>query len=354
MQDYLKIFSQRSFLGLYIGQVISRLGDGIASIVIVWGVWKLTSSPLLVSLAFVSQTLPQLIFSFIGGITADRFVHKNQMIISDIVRLLITVVAAITSWAGALNHWYLMLAGFLLTSAGCFFNPARAALLPRIVPSDLLQSANELISGSFHGAVLVGPIIGGWLMNYTDIGTLLLVNAVTFGASILGLLVLPSTFSTSGEQRRSIYVDVQGGFNTVVRTPVLAWIVGTFWIGTFLCGGVGDVGRTMLVDQLGAGAVGLGLMSTAMGLGLMVGSFWVAHIKIRHRVRAVMTAWIVDGALFALMGISPKLWFALAVSFLAGVTTAFINVPTESSIQLYGKENTGKVFGCWTITIWLG
>jgi hypothetical protein len=55
MQDYLKIFSQRSFLGLYIGQVISRLGDGIASIVIVWSVWKLTSSSLLVSLGILAD-----------------------------------------------------------------------------------------------------------------------------------------------------------------------------------------------------------------------------------------------------------------------------------------------------------
>lgn len=67
-----------------------------------------------------------------------------------------------------------------------------------------------------------------------------------------------------------------------------------------------------------------------------------------------MLAWTMEGILIAVMGVSPNLWFALLLALLTGVATGLINVPSETAIQQYGKENTGKIFSFWLISIWFG
>lgn len=354
MKQYLRLLQEQSFAGLFLGQIISRFGDGMAAVVVTWTVWERTDSATMVAISMIAQTLPHILFSFAAGIVADRYNHRAVMIATDVVRMAVTCAVALISIAGALAPWHLMLMNFVLAAAGGFFGAARAAAVPRLVAPDQLQAANGLMTGSFQAAILIGPLLGGWLLSVASAGTLLLVNAATFAISILGLLVLPPTFSSAGSERLSMGAGIRRGFAAVRAVPSLAWVIGTFGIGTFLVGGVFEVGKTILVDRLGAGPAGLGLLSTAMGVGLMAGSFWVGRSAAPYKARLVFGAWLIDGLLFALYGLSSHLWMAVGISFLSGVGTAYINVPSGALIQQHGGSSVGQVFSYWTISIWLG
>lgn len=353
MGRYYWLMQQRSLLALFLGQVISRLGDGMFKLALAWIVWTKTSSPALVALALIAQTVPPLLFSFAAGIVADRTVHRNQMIATDVVRMVVTATLAVVGWSGGINHWHLILTGFLLSSGSTFFGPARAAIVPLLVPKEYLGAANGLMSGSFHAAMLIGPLIGGFLLRFTTAPALLMVDALTFAVSLVTLLMLPAT-SSRGRRHGSIYGDAGEGLAVVRRNPSLLWVVGTFGIGTFLSGSVGDVGQILLMDHIGGGPTGLALMSTALGIGLAIGSFLVGRAVVHHHARVVMLAWAADGLLLVLLGLSPSLWVALLLAFFSGIIVAYINVPTESLIQMHGQGNTGKVFSYWNISIWLG
>lgn len=351
---YLWLLRQRAFFSLYMGQTISRLGDGIAQIIITWTVWESTNSPWLVGLALIFQTVPPVLLGFAAGVAADRYPHRNVMIASDVARMAVTLAVAIIGWTVGLTHWHLMVTGFLLVTGSTFFGPARSAIVPSLVPRDRVEAANGLLSGSFHGALLIGPLLGGWLLGFTGVATLIFLDSLTFAISLATLLALPGNTRSADGPRRSVFVQARDGVATVWDNPSLLWVVGTFGVGTFLAGGVFQVGKTLLMDHIGAGAAGLGLYSTVSGVGLMLGSFLCGRKTVQYKARVVMLAWAADGLLLALLGLSPNLWVALALGLLGGIANAYINVPTESLIQLHGGENTGKVFSYWMITIWLG
>lgn len=354
MRTYGALLKNRAFLFLYLGLLISRLGDGMADIVITWTVWESTSSPVMVAITLIINVVPRVVFSFAAGLAADRLVHRTIMAACDIGRMVVVAGAALLAWHGMLETWQLLVASFLISSLGALFGPARAACMPHLLPPDQVQPANGLMSGTFHGALLLGPFLGGMLLNVLNTGSLLMIDAATFVLSLAGILLLPVTRTQRAAHRQSVLADSREGLAMVRGTPALLWVIGTFAIGTFLAGGAGSVGKPLLVDRVGAGAAGLGSMSTVMGLGIMLGSLIAGRLSTRHRVRLVMLAWAADGLLLALLGVAPNLWALLAVSFASGIGTAFINVPTESLIQLHGGTNTGKVFSYWGISIWLG
>ncbi len=354
MRGYRALLGNRNFLFLYLGLLISRFGDGIAKIVITWTVWSETTSPSMVALSMILSVLPPILFSFLAGVAADRHVHRTLMALSDITRLLAALGAAVLAWMGGLEAWHLMLLSFLLGTFGTFFGPARAAAMPHIIDPSKVQAANGLMAGSFHGALLIGPLFGGWLLNLTSPGTLLFVDAMTFAASLLGVMLLPSTVSSTRRQRRSMFTDAREGLKTVIKVPALFWIIATFAIGVFLSGGVGEVGRTLLMDLLGSGPEGLGMVSTSMGIGIMLGSLWVGRVVSSKKARLVMLSWAVNGLIAIVMGLSNSLSTVLVVAFIGGINVAFINVPTEALIQVHGGENTGKVYSYWNIVIQAG
>lgn len=352
MQSYLSLLRQRHFLALYLGLTLSRLGDGLAELAITWSVWKSTDSPAMVALALLLQTLPRTVLPFFAGVVADRQRPRQIMLATDLVRLAVTLLAAAAGWQGRLGPWELMAVGLLLTCASTFFGPARAALMPRLLVPEELPAANGLMSGTFLSAHLVGSLLGGLLFPFVGAAGLIGLDAVTFAVSALALLALPP--GEPAGSKAAFASEVREGLATVWQAPALRRVVATFAVGTLLAGGAVAVGKTMLVDRFGVGAPGLGLLSTAMALGLVAGSLVAGRARFANPARTVMLAWAAEGVLLVLLGLSPTLLAALAVSFASGIVTAFINVPTESLIQLHGGAHTGKVYSYWVITIWLG
>lgn len=352
MRTYQTLLQQPQFLALYLGLALSRVGDGLAELAITWSVWKTTDSAGMVALALLLQTLPRTVLPFFAGVLADRQPPRRVMLAADLVRLVLTLLVAAAGWKGGLAPWQLMAVGFLLTCASTFFGPARAALMPKLLPAADLPAANGLMSGTFLASHLVGQLVGGILFPVLGAAGLILLNAASFGISALAVMALPP-----GEPRGPrppFAAEVRQGLERVWRAPALRWVVVTFGVGTFLAGGAIAVGKTMLVDRWGAGATGLGMLATAMALGLVGGSLVVGRLRLANPARTVMWAWAVSGLLIVALGASPNLPVALAVSFLEGIATAFINVPTESLIQLHAGAHTGKVYSYWTINIWLG
>lgn len=326
----------------------------MASIVITWTVWESTGSPLMVALSMLSSTVPQILFSFAAGIAADRFSHRQVMMLSDAARVLVTVAAALLVWSGEIQSWHWLTINFLLFTAGSFFGPARAAAISRIVPTSDLQAANGLMTASFHTALLVGPLAGGVMLRWFDAGTLLLVDSLTFGVSMLGLMAIPHTLSDSRSERPGLLGSVREALAALRATPSLLWVVGTFGVGTFLAGGIHQVGKTLLVDQVGAGAAGLGLLSFASGVGIMVGSLLIGRLRSRQRARLVFLGWLGVGLVMGLYSLPTSLWLLVVATLLSSLASAVINVPTGALIQQYGGNSTGRVFSYWTINIWAG
>jgi len=144
--DIMDTLRNRNFLALWIGQLVSQIGDQFATIAVLMLVNNLTDSTLPLAILALSLAIPQIIFGLVGGVCVDRLDRKAVMIISDVIRGLAILTALFIQHASQLYILYLAI--FVMATVGAFYYPARNAVIPNIVPDEMLLTANALIQSS--------------------------------------------------------------------------------------------------------------------------------------------------------------------------------------------------------------
>src|SRR5262245_18039303 len=126
------LLRHRDFLLLFVGQGISRLGDGLYTATVAWLAWTLTHRPGAVALVTVAAYAPTFLATLIGASYADRYDRRRLMIATDLVRASVVAIAPLLLALGLLNLTLLIVVAALLSLIGAPFAPARNAYLPQI------------------------------------------------------------------------------------------------------------------------------------------------------------------------------------------------------------------------------
>ena len=175
------------FATYWAAQTISRLGDPITLIALAASTYRVTQSAFATGFAVLVATLPQATFGFFGGAVADSWGHRRAMVICDLVRALAIGAIPIVLHAGlslAVVFGLVIAAGL----AAAVFNPARIAVVPSLVPTSHLITANSMVYASDRVVEVVGAAAAGILV--AAIGDFaFFVDAATF--AIAALLMLP-------------------------------------------------------------------------------------------------------------------------------------------------------------------
>ena len=166
----LAILRQRNFALLWLGGLISFVGDWVLFIALPVYVYDLTGSALATGGMFIAQTAPRLLFGSIAGVFADRWDRKRTMIVANVLSaaalLLLLPVHSIA------DLWLVYLAAFLQASITLFFQPAESALVPTLVGEEQLVYANALTALNWELTRLIAPPLGGLVMALFALTTL--------------------------------------------------------------------------------------------------------------------------------------------------------------------------------------
>jgi len=175
-----RLFINRNVFNLFSGQTISQSGDSIFEIALLWMLLELTGSNAMTGLIAMSGYLPSLLFGLFSGALVDRFDKRRIMLLADVARAVLVMCIPILYYAGGLNGLILGVFTFAIASFNTLFNPARDALVGKIVPPEKLLQANSLIHTSWQYALFVGPAIAGFLLIFVNEIQLFIVDAFTF------------------------------------------------------------------------------------------------------------------------------------------------------------------------------
>ena len=207
--------SLRDFRLLWIGQTVSTAGDQIFPIAVTIAVLDATdNSAGKVGLVLAARWAALVLFVLIGGVWADRLSRKAVMIAADAFRMVVVLGLAMLPTSPPL--WLLALLVFLVGGGEAFFRPANGGLIPAVVPEDKRTSANALTSVSLRTAAIVGPAIGALLVSTTSVHVAFLVDAATFGVSLLTLVRLHEP-RVERPPSKSVVQDIRTGFVEVLR-----------------------------------------------------------------------------------------------------------------------------------------
>jgi MFS family permease len=302
------------------GWMISVIGRQVQDVAVGYELYYRTGSKLALGWVGLSQALPLLILALPAGQLADRFDRRWLMIISQLFWAASSLGLAIVShMQGPVPLvYFLLVTGTIAHATGW---PARAAMLPQVVPPETFNNAVTWNSSFFQIASVVGPAIAGLILLWGAPAAYLIDVAcgITFAMLLTQLRLRPAGRSKEPASFRTL----TEGVRWVWRTPI---ILATISLDLFavLLGGATILMPVFAKDILHVGKVGLGVLRTAPAVGAFLGAMLIAHMPPMKRAGMAML-WAVAGFGVAtiVFGVSTSFWLSFLMLALTG---AFDNV----------------------------
>ena len=319
----LQPLERRDFALLTTGSVVSLLGDGFFSIALAWQVYEISNVPTALSIVGVAWTVPLIAFLLLGGVFTDRYDRRRLMIGADIVRAAAIGVLGILSLGGVIELWHVVALIAFVGLGDAFFNPAATAIVPDLLPDELLPQANAL-----NGLVrpltirLVGPAVGGFVVALLGAGTAFIVDAASFLVSAVAIASIsrPPARAVVSHGVRQALAEVGEGLAFARRTPWL-WATLVSAMFSLLCfiGPVQVLLPFLVKNRLDLGPEALGAIFAVGGVGSVLSAIAIGQLGLPRRYVTIMYAcWALGVALLAGYGLMTSLWHGMLI----GLVTA--------------------------------
>ena len=333
-----RALKHRDFRLLGLATLISIVGTQMQNVGVDWHIYVLTHSPLALGFVGLVRVVPIIALSLWGGVIADRHDRKRVIFAAQSVMAAAALLLAVATFLHRETLWLIYLLTALASAATAFDNPARQALIPRLVPSRDLPGALSLNLTFFHVAMIAGPAASGLVIASTSrwsgggtrgLSLIYLGNAVSFGAVLVALFLIrasgvPGSRSAAPPSMRRALAD---GLRFVFRTPIMVSTMALDFFATLFSGAMSLL--PIVSDQiLHVGPAGYGWLRSAPAIGALAGSLFTAvHALPRRQGPIFLWAVAAYGAATIVYGLSrsfPLTFAALAAAGLADLVSTVI------------------------------
>src|SRR5580765_1641094 len=190
VRSTLRALRHRNFQLFFAGQLISLIGTWMQNVAQSWLVYRLTGSSVLLGMVGFAGQIPVFLISPLGGLIADRYSRHRTVMATQISAMLLAFILAALTLTGRVEVWHIFVLAALLGVVNAFDIPGRQSFLVDMVGKDDLMNAIALNSSMFNGARVIGPAVAGLLVAALGEGWCFLLNAVSYIAVIVGLLMM--------------------------------------------------------------------------------------------------------------------------------------------------------------------
>jgi MFS family permease len=331
-----------SFRLLFLAGLGSGLGTWMATIALTADVTARTESPWWVSLLFIVTFLPSIVVGLAAGPLIDRLSRKRLIVNADLVRFVVfAALPFVHSPTGII-----VLAG-VAGFANSFFRPAVLAGVPNLVQEDDLAHGTSLLQATDWVAAAIGPVLGGVIVSASGASTVYWINAATFLFSAALIVRIPARLLQSEQAiSRGHWRDLADGLVAFRRSVALLTALVAFGFAMFAVG-LNNVAEIFLAERsLHRGPFGYGLLWTATGIGLVIGSLIGGTLLERRELRAVYPLVFIPWAVGLLgAGVAPDIWLAAAAMVLSGLGNGLTFPLTVVIVQRFTSDQLrGRAF----------
>jgi len=340
------IKNNRNFRNLLYGQYVSELGNWfnfIAGQGIVRAVTGGAVEPLMIFL--ICRTLPWALLMPVAGTLADRLSRWKLMMITDIVRVFLSLSFIFIETKDDL--WIIYAGSVLMSVASSLFDGAKSAVTPNLVGKDGLLAGTALMFSSRFLLMALGNALGGIAVTFLGYEIAFIINSISFLISAYTIWLIPEQATemeeTRNREKDSFFSEMLEGIYFVMRNPFVATVIlmNLIWA-------VGGGAIQIILERLGGDVYAprenlssdfaIGMLWAANGLGLAVGMF-LAHrigawVEFRNWTsKFIGLTLILQGLLFGIAGLMPHLWLAAVVFFISRVVIGVEYAVQETLFQ---------------------
>jgi len=330
--DSLRFFNYRMW---FAGALVANIGTWMQRVAQDWLVLTQLSddSGVAVGLTTALQFAPTLLLSAWAGVLADRLDRRKLLVATQVAQGVLALGLGLLVLGGHAQLWQVYAFALLLGCVTAIDGPVRQTFVAELVPAEKLSNAVGLNSASFNAARLVGPGVAGLLIAWVGTGWVFVINAVSFGATILALTwmrrdelhVMPSAPRSKGQIRDGIrYVR---GRSDIVVIMVVVGVVSTFGLNFQLTSAL------MARTEFGRGAGEYGVLGSILAIGSLTGALLAARRE-RPRVRLVIGAAFGFGLASGAMALMPTYTSFAVACIPVGLASLTMMTAANATIQM--------------------
>jgi predicted MFS family arabinose efflux permease len=350
----LALFRQRNFALLWVGGLVSYIGNRMLATALPFYIYQQTGSTIATALMTVVGILPVVFLGTLSGVYVDRWNLKRLLVITNLLQMGTTLLLLLVPTEQVL--WIVYIVALVQALLSTFQTPAENVLLPRLVGQEDLMSANALNSLNDNLARLIGPPLGGLLLGLWGLESVVIINSFSFlwAATLVWLMILPDRgVSTQvsgmrmGQGWLRFWREWREGLEAVRQDPLVLTLMvvlaATGFAGTMLS----PLYPAFAESVLGIGAAGFGLILTAQAVGGIIGGILLGQGG-KHLSAITMLVWgnILVGGLLLLQFNVALFPVALMVAFLIGPEQVAVSVGLQTLLQQrVPAARQGRVFG---------
>jgi MFS family permease len=310
-----------------------------------WVVYALTHSKFMLGLSLFASLFPAFIFSFLGGVTADRHNRYRVLLITQVASMLQAVVLTLLIISKHYNVWAILACSFVLGIINAFDVPARQSLVNELIEDKrYLGNALALNSSMVNLSRLIGPAIAGLILEKFGDAICFGSNAVSFIAVISCILMmrLPKTQTVHSE--KNIIQDLKDGWSYLKNAKALRFIISMLGFISLFVLPFSTLIPVYAKDIFKGTASTFGIIDSMIGLGAFGGAMFLASLKPGSNLRKVLAVnTLIFGAGLVLFSHMPSYPLALMCAMLAGfgmmsqVTITNTLVQTTADPKMRGR-----------------
>jgi MFS family permease len=320
------VLRHRNFRLIWIGLLLSFTGSFMQNAALLWNVSLLVPADrkgLALGLVGLVRVVPIVIFSMISGVVADASDRRKLMLLTQSGSAVVALGLAWLALSGNTSVWPVYALAALSSAVGAFDLPARQSLVPSLVPRDDLPNAISLNTIMQQTSQVLGPALGGIVIASTNVGWAYVINAVSFVAVIVALLLMrdvPGRPEQPGLTGAVSWQAALEGLRFVFRSPLIRSTMLLDFFATFFSSATALL-PIFAQDILRVGPRGYGWLYAAPAVGAVMMSAAMVLLTSRINRRGAVLLWAVGlyGLATAMFGLSRTFWITFAALALTGV-----------------------------------
>ena len=330
-----------NFRWFWLNGATQAMGQGMQFLTIGILVLDSTGSSYQLGLVIFAYGVPNLAFSLVGGIIADRTDRLRLLVSTRVVESGLILALAILKLSGVMELWHVFAVSALLGTVQAINGPTRMALVADLVDRKDLMNAVALHTMVNQSGQIIGPALAGGVIEIAGVGNALVANAAMYLFGIAFLVLIKGLVAMPEAPKKAVIRELREGLQCVLSTPVLYTVIGLALAFTFFGMSYRQVLPAFTKEVLDVGAGGTGLLWLGAGLGSLLGSFLLASLGDFKRKSWLLLASLLLLCVFLIaFAWSPWYWISWILFFFVGTmstglfwplanTLVQLNVPSE-------------------------
>lgn len=339
-----RAFRNRNYALFFAGQSVSQIGTWMQRTAVIWVIYSLTHSASMIGFAVFAQQFPSFLLSLFGGVVADRYNRHKILLVTQTASMIQAVLLTVLILTGYYVIWEILTLSAVLGIINAFDTPARQPMVHDMV-NDKADVANaiSLNSAMVNMARLIGPALSGMVLQQFGAGICFSINALSFIAVIISLLLMKFPEFERPAIRKKISSELAEGLRYLKQTPSIGVLIFLIICLSLLVIPYDTMEPVFAKVIFKGNAATYGYLSGCIGLGALIGSFLLASAKKGTNFRKIMLLSIVvlglGLMLFSRMG---NFVFALPFAVILGLGSI---TPMSTSITIIQMEAAPSMRG---------